>query len=75
MSVTKKLKAGVQTHSKLSHMAQSLQIDSKVKQLEDDIMMDRKDSLRQLRTIKGYLSGIRTGFKSYGPRNSGTMIK
>jgi hypothetical protein len=75
ISVPKKMKLNLHAHNKLSHIAQTLTIDSKVKTIEDEIMLERKDSLRQLRTIKGYLTGIRTGFKSYAPRNSGTMMK
>jgi hypothetical protein len=69
------MKVGLHANNKLSHIAKSLTIDSKVNAIEDEIMQERKDSLRQLRTIKGYLTGIRTGFKYYAPRNSGTMMK
>lgn len=70
----KKLKASISANNKLSKMAHNLQVDSKVKQAEDSIMEERRENMRQLRTIKGYLSGIKTGFKTYAPRNTRTMM-
>ena len=51
-------------NNKLAKMANILQIDAQVKQVEDCVMQERKQNIKQLRNIKGYLSGIKTGRNS-----------
>lgn len=48
-------------NNKLAKMANNLQIDAKVKFVEDSLMMERKQNIKQLRSIKGYLTGVKTG--------------
>ena len=50
--------------NKLSQVAKHLEFDAKVKQAEDSVMVERKENLKQLKAIKGYLMGIKTGDKA-----------
>ncbi len=53
------------TSTKLTKMANHLVIDSKVKQAEDQVMLERKQNMKQLKSIRGYLSTIKTGSKAH----------
>ena len=47
-------------NNRLTRRANEMQYDAKVKQAEDQVMLERKANLKQLRSIKGYLSGAKT---------------
>jgi uncharacterized glyoxalase superfamily protein PhnB len=51
----------MQTTSKLARLANEMKYDAAVKQAEDQVMVQRKQNLQQLRTIKSYLSSVKTG--------------
>lgn len=53
-----------QTSSKLVQLANAIMFDTKVKNAEDEVMLQRKQNLQQLKSIKGYLTGIKTGARS-----------
>lgn len=51
------------TNSKLSQLAKNLEFDTKVKKAEDAVITQRKQDIKKLKAIKGYLNGIKTGDK------------
>jgi len=50
-----------QTTTKLARLANEMKYDAAVKQAEDQIMIQRKQNLQQLKTIKSYLSSLKIG--------------
>eukprot|EP00347_Sterkiella_histriomuscorum_P003581 403363737 len=64
ITLPKKASQVMRPNNKLAKMANILQIDAQVKQVEDCVMQERKQNIKQLRNIKGYLSGIKTGRNS-----------
>ena len=45
-------------------MANTLKIDAHVKHVEDQVMIQRRENLNQLKAIKSYLTGVKTGTHS-----------
>lgn len=60
-------------------MAKNLEIDRKVNQAEDAVIVQRKQDINKLKMIKGYLNGIKTGDRQkiyqQNARSNKTMIK
>lgn len=52
------------TSNKLAKVATNFIIDRVVNDAEDEVMMERKQNMQQLKSIKGYLAGIKTGSKA-----------
>jgi hypothetical protein len=52
------------TSNKLTKVANNIIIDRVVNDAEDEVMMERKQNMKQLKSIKGYLAGIKTGSKA-----------
>lgn len=64
--------------SKLQKVAKTMVIDTKIKTVEDMIMVERKKQMGQLKAIKDYLNGIRTGDirkKAQFVRNNSTKVE
>jgi hypothetical protein len=51
----------METTSKLAKVANTMKLDAHVKHVEDAVMIQRKENLNQLKTIKTYLAGLKTG--------------
>ncbi len=60
-------------------MAKNLEFDNKVKTAEDAVITQRKEDIKKLKAIKGYLTGIKTGDRekiyAQNARSSKTMYK
>jgi len=50
-----------QTTSKLARLANEMKYDTVVEQVEDQIMIQRKQTLQDLKTIKSHLSSLKIG--------------
>jgi hypothetical protein len=64
--------------SKLQKVAKTMVIDTQIKTAEDMIMVERKKNMGQLKAIKEYLLGIKTGEmskKAHFVRNSSTKVE
>ncbi len=54
----------LQSAKLLNKVAQTMVVDTKVKAAEDEVMRERKQQKKQLKTIKNYLTTIKTGDKT-----------
>jgi hypothetical protein len=52
------------TSNKLAKVATNIIIDNHVLKAEDEVMVERRANLQQLKSIKGYLAGIKTAPKA-----------
>ena len=57
-------KTGLASSNKLAQVAMQVKYEAHVKTAEDIVMEQRKDNLKQLKQIKSYLSGVKTGMKT-----------
>ena len=48
----------------LGKVAKTMAIGTQIKNVEDDILRERRQHRQELKTIKNYLSGIKTGDKN-----------
>jgi Cu/Ag efflux protein CusF len=62
----------------LSKVAKTMAVGTQIKNVEDEVMRERRKNRQQLKTIRGYLSGIKTGDKirmTATRRNGQTLVE
>ena len=56
-----KKKVSLKPANKLAQVANIMQKDTYVKNAEDEVMQQRKQNLKELKSIRSYLTGVKTG--------------